>query len=145
MNGPHYLAGKEIDMQPELTAADLIATKKSRKRPRLGVVRIKPTKRKDGLYRCTLRVPIHIDIFDIVNAMIYYSVNFDEDLPTSRQKAMRMALDHFKESGNNAWATVPPEAEGTICALHAVKLFPDLAQGASLDGYMNKGSMELPT
>jgi hypothetical protein len=101
-------------------------------------MRIKPTKRKDGLYRCTLRVPAHIDIFDIINAMIYYRVNFDKALPTSRQKAMRMALDHFQESGSNAWATVPADAqeeEGGTCAIQAVRLFPDLAQGVDLSGY----------
>lgn len=101
-------------------------------------MRIKPTKRKDGLFRCTFRVPVHIDLLDIINAMIYRNANFDDDLPTSRQKAMQMALDHFNESGLNARATVNPEATeqvGTMCAIQAAQLFPDLAQGVDLSGY----------
>lgn len=87
---------------------------------------------------CTFRIPVHIQLTDIINAMIYHHATFGDPLPTNRQQAITLALDHFKESGNNAWATVDTESQqrfGTMCAAQAANLFPDLAQGVSLAEY----------
>ena len=101
--------------------------------------KIRPTLRKNGRYMCTVRVPIDVGIVEIIEAMIYHRVVYSDPIPTSRQRAMTLAVKHYKERAMHSNpAALDDEGKqqmGTMCAIKAAELFPDLAAGVDLAEY----------
>lgn len=88
-------------------------------------MRIKPTLRKNARYMCTFSVKVHLDIEDIVLAMIRERC-LDRPLPTSREKAIRVALSQREDV---RWLTTEADSInefGSECVDRTVALFPDM-------------------
>lgn len=101
-------------------------------------MKIKPTMRKAGYRMCTFTIKVHIEIEDVILALIYNHAVYGESLDLKRQKAMKLTVQFFQDFGTHGWASVNDEMRdgfGTLCAIRAAELFPDLAGGVDLSAW----------
>lgn len=102
-------------------------------------MRIKPTKRKGGWMMCTYREPIHIGLNEIILSMIHEKAVFGRGPDGGRAVQMRLAIDFVVSRGSwsyyDAVDSEMTEQYGTMCAIRAQELFPELAAGVDLSQY----------
>lgn len=95
-------------------------------------MRIKPTLRKNNMYMCTFHVPVVIGLLDIIHAMVFHH-SYKDETPTSRRQAMRWTIDFATDVDRYRLVGAELlEQYGTMCAIRAAELFPDMAIGVDL-------------
>ncbi|MEV6432608.1 hypothetical protein [Nocardia sp. NPDC051463] len=61
----------------------------------------KPTLRRSGTRMFTIRARFDFDVNELIDRIAHRTIDYDDDLPGSRDAALKLARDHCAEYGNS--------------------------------------------